>query len=224
MIWALLPSPSSVCCSPEYKRIYLMEIHGSLDMRGNLLKQIRLEMENGFPVDPQPGRILFREQDRTVYVCVELDGGIPLWVPMAQVKDMFRHTQSEAALEWTVPHGLNMNPALVQVFNSAGEVVIPDKIICNDPNSAIVRFLTPTTGFAIVLRGEMFGTPAQNVSYRQDFTSSTTWVVNHGLGYNPDIKVYVGNYMVQPSSIVFDNTNQATVTFATAQAGFVTCS
>lgn len=201
-----------------------MEIHGNIDMRGNLVKQMRLEMENGFPADPQPGRILFREQDRTVYICVELDAGLPLWVPMAQVKDMFRHTQATPALEWTVPHGLNMNPALVQVYNVSGEVVIPDKITCSDPNNAIVRFSTPTAGFAIVVRGEMFGTPAQNVSYRQDFTSSTEWVVVHGLGYNPDIKVYVGNFMVQPSSIVYDNTNQATVTFVTPQAGFVTCS
>ena len=200
-----------------------MEVHGSLDMRGNLLKQIRLEMENGFPVDPQPGRILFREQDRTVYVCVELQEGLPLWVPMAQVKDMFRHTQGEAALEWTVPHGLNMNPAFVQVFNAAGEVVIPDKIICDDPNSATVRFAVPTAGFAIVLRGEMFGTPAQHVAYRQEFEDSDTWSVVHGLGYNPDIRVYVGDFLVQPSSIVYDDTNQATVTFATPQSGFVTC-
>lgn len=201
-----------------------MDIHGSLDLRGNLLKQVRLEAESGFPVAPQPGRILFREEDKMLYICAELDGGLPVWVPTAQVKDMFRHVQSEAALEWTVPHGLNLSPVLVQVYDVSGKWVIPDEIDCSNLNSATVKFSTPTAGFAIVIRGEMFGAPAPSIAYTQDFTSSTTWVVTHGLGYNPDIKVYVDGFMVQPQSIVHDSTMQATITFATAKAGRVTCS
>lgn len=200
-----------------------MKVLGNLDLQGNVIKQLRVDMETGFPAEPKPGRFLFRAEDRTLYVCAEIEGGLPLWVPCAQVKDMFRHTQPTAALEWVVPHGLNINPVLLQVYDSEGNWVIPDAIICTNPNSAIVRFNTPTAGIAIAIRGEMFGVRASDVAYSQDFTNQTSWVVAHGLGRNPDIKVYVDGFMVQPASIVHDSTMQATVTFTTPQSGVASC-
>ncbi len=196
-----------------------MKVNGHLDLNGNTIKQMRLSMESSFPASPQPGRFLFREDDRTLYVCAEVNGSLPLWVPCAQVKDMFRHTQSSAALEWVVPHGLNINPVLVQVYDSTGKWVVPNEIICTDANSTTIRFNSPTAGFAVIIRGELFGTRGNNVVYSQDFTNSTTWVVTHGLGRIPNIKVYVGGFMVQPASIVHDSNMQATITFTTAQTG-----
>lgn len=201
-----------------------MEIHGSLNLLGNQLKQACLEMEGSFPSAPQPGRLLFREEDRTLYICASIDDGLPLWVPCARIRDMHRHTQGNSALEWVVDHNLNMNPVLVQVYDEAGNWVIPDEIVCTSPNRAIVRFLTPMVGHAVVLRGEVQGITGLNVAYTQTFASSTTWVVTHGLGYNPAITVYVNGAVVQPSSIVHDNDMQCTVTFSGPRAGSVICS
>ncbi len=200
-----------------------MKVHGKLNLLGNPVSNFALQMETDWPIDPQPGRVLFREQDRMLYICAEM-GELPVWVPCAQVKDMYRHAQGEAALEWTVQHDLNMNPVLLQVYDASGKWIVPDEILCNDLNRATVKFNTPVAGTAIAIRGEMFGTPAENLSYEQDFTTaSAEWVVVHNLGYNPDIKVYVNNQQVQPQSIVHNSTNQATVTFTTPQTGFVRC-
>jgi len=201
-----------------------MDIHGAMNFRGNPVSNFAFKMENDWPIDPQPGRVLFREQDRMLYICAELAGGLPVWVPCAQVKDMYRHQQGDAALEWTVEHKLNINPVLVQVYDAEGKWVIPDEIICSDPNRSIVKFNIPTAGTAICIRGEMFGVTSENVAYEQDFTEAADeWVVVHSLGYNPDIKVYVGGVQVQPQSIVHNSTTQATVTFSEPQSGFVRC-
>lgn len=200
-----------------------MEIHGSLDLRGNELKRVRIGSENGFPTDPQPGRILFMPQDRMLYICAALDDGLPVWVPCAQVKDMYRHTQAEAALEWSVQHDLNISPIMIQVYDENGKWVVPDEIAMTSDTLATVKFNTPTRGTAIALRGELVGQQPRGVVYTQNFTESATWVVLHNLGYNPDIKVYVGGYMVQPSSIVHDSVNQATITFTEPKSGVVTC-
>lgn len=200
-----------------------MQVHGNLNMNGNALQQVRIDPETGFPANPVPGRILFHEEHRTLYICAELIDGLPVWVPTAQVKDMFRHPQNEAALEWVVQHNLNMAPVMIQVFDVDGNWVLPNKIIANNSNSAIVQFNTPTAGTAIALRGEQFGSRASDIAFQADFTNSDTWVVNHGLGRNPDIKCYVDNRMVQPASIVHNSTMQATVTFTTPQTGTAVC-
>ena len=63
-----------------------------------------------------------RSADRTLYVCVAIDEGLPVWVPMTQIKQMYRHPQNGTALEWTVQHDLNANPVLIQVFDADGKV------------------------------------------------------------------------------------------------------
>ena len=200
-----------------------MRVLGNLNMGGNAIQQMRIDPESGFPANPVPGRILFHEEQRTLYICAELIDGLPVWVPCAQVKDMYRHSQNDAALEWVVQHDLNMAPVMLQVYDDQGTWILPDAIIANNANSAIVRFNTPTAGTAIALRGEMFGSRASDVAVTADFTNSAEWVVNHALGRNPDIKVYVGNRQVQPASIVHNSTMQATITFTEAQTGVAVC-
>lgn len=199
-----------------------MKINGNLDMQDNAVMHMRLAMESGFPAAPQPGRFLFREEDRMLYVCAAVDT-LPIWIPCAQVKDFYRHDQNVAALEWTVEHDLNVNPVLVQVYDAAGNWVIPDAVICNSPTRATVRFNTPIAGTAVALRGSMYGFSGAAIAFRADFTAETVWTVNHSLGYNPDIKVYVGDKMVQPASIVHNDNMTTVVTFTEAQTGFVTC-
>lgn len=201
-----------------------MDINGNLNLGNNMLQRARFEVEDDFPLDPQPGRMLLRSADRTLYVCVAIDEGLPVWVPMTQIKQMYRHPQNGTALEWTVQHDLNANPVLIQVFDADGRVVVPQEIICNDNNKATVVFNSPTAGTAIAMVGLAYGNPAPNIAFEADFVNSTEWVVNHNLGYNPNIAVYVNNVQVQPASIEHISTTQAKVTFATARSGTVRCS
>lgn len=200
-----------------------MRVLGNLNMDGNAIQQMRIDPETGFPASPTPGRILFHEEQRTLYICAEIAGGLPIWVPCAQVKDMYRHAQNSPAIEWVVEHNLNMAPVMIQVYDDTGEWVIPDKIISTDVNQTVVRFSTPTAGTAVALRGEQFGSRASDVAFSAEFTNSDEWIVNHGLGRNPDIKVYVGDRQVQPQSIVHNSTMQATITFTSPQTGTAVC-
>lgn len=199
-----------------------MKVHGALDLLANPVKNFRLGSTDGFPTNPQPGTFYFNEASEILYFCLSA-GGLPVWAPLIKVRTMYRHDQTTPALEWTIEHGLNTALAIVQVFDADGESVIPDKIFCDQLNTATVRFNTPFAGKAIVVSGEVDGHASAPVAYSQSFTSSTTWVINHALGYNPRISVFVGNEEVQPSSIVHDSTTQATVTFIGATAGYVRC-
>jgi hypothetical protein len=198
-----------------------MEVHGNFDMCGNNLINAGLGIDSNFPADPQPGRFVFI--NAVLYLCTEIAGGLPVWVPLTKTISMERWTQTVAALEWTIPHGLNMSTVFVQVFDADGKWIIPDAIITSVLNQVTVTFSTPMIGTAILQRGETEGAAPELVAYEQSFSTTTTWVVEHHLGYNPIIRVIVGTNEVQPRSIVQNSTMQATVTFDTPQAGTVGC-
>lgn len=198
-----------------------MEVHGNLDLRENKLVRAGLEIETNFPEVPTPGRVIMK--DKTLYVCVEIAGDLPIWVQLTKPLNMFKYNQPVAALEWTITHNLNSNYPIVQVFDASGNVVIPDNINCGTFNSVVVSFNTPTAGVAVVQRGESEGSSQPVYAYEHTYSSSDIWVVNHQLGYNPIIHVIVGQDEVQPQSLVHNSLNQATVTFSSAQTGSVRC-
>jgi len=197
-----------------------MKIHGHLDLQGNLLKNIRLEAAD-FPTTPEAGNLFWHQAHRTVYFCVELLSGLPVWVPLATLKTFYRHIQNSAALEWTVPHNLNINPVLIQVYDTDGKWIIPDEILQTELDTATITFSTPTAGVAIAMRGELDGPDPAPIAYTHtQAIAANEWVVNHMLGYNPTVKVYVSGEQVQPSSIVYNTLNQLTITFSGNQAGY----
>jgi len=49
--------------------------------------------------------------------------------------------------------------------------------------------------------------------------SSTSWVVNHGLGYYPVTRVFIGTVEILPASIIQNNVNTTTITFDNPQIG-----
>jgi hypothetical protein len=79
------------------------------------------------------------------------------------------------------------------------------------------------TGIALLTAGESVGLPKTNYAHTSTYNNSTTWVVEHNLGYNPVVTAVVDNYVVQPLSIVHDSLMQVTVTFSTPQTGSVRC-
>lgn len=199
-----------------------MDIYGEVDLKNAELTNFVLKPESDFPITPKAGRFLFK--NKRLMFCVEVENGLPVWIPLSSEVNMYVHSQATASDYWIINHGLGIATVLVQVFDVNNNVIIPDYISCSEDNITYVTFSTPQIGRAAVMAGSLFGTPKPAVAYTQEFNSSMTWTINHGLGYNPEISVFVGGKLVQPLSITHISTTQAEVTFSTAQSGYIRCS
>lgn len=198
-----------------------MDVLGNLDFKG-IGKLIRAGLKAGdFPLNPTEGEFLFK--DGIIYVCVRVVDDLPFWVPLTQQLTTFRFDQETPAMEWNVPHNLGTNTPLIQTYDSTGLMIVPQDVDCSEKDNALIIFGMPVAGTAICMYGITDGLPAPMYAYTNTYASSTTWVVNHGLGYYPKIDCIIGGYLAQPQSIVHDSTMQATITFTSAEAGTVRC-
>ncbi len=196
-----------------------MKVHGNLNLLGNQLIGATIGQED-FPTNPQIGRFLMK--GKILYICVESES-LPVWVPLMKSLNLLKYVQDTPALDWSITHNLNCNYPIVQVFDTDGEVVIPDSINCGTFNTVTISFSTPTAGVAIIQRGEEDGSEPVIYAYENDYTNSDTWVVNHNLGYHPIIQCVIGTDEVQPLNIVHNSNNQSTVTWSGAETGSVRC-
>ena len=195
-----------------------MKFYGHANLQQNELQNAVLPIETAFPVNPKVGQLAF--VNSTVYICVGLGGGLPVWVPMTREITAFTYTQSEPAVSWAVPHNLNTTSINAQVFDGLGRTIIPDEIEIVDPNNISISFGAAFAGKVVVLTGHFDGNVKPTYSYTHfQETSSTTWTIDHNLGYNPIVRVFIGNNEVQPLSVVHNTTNQTTLTFSTPQVG-----
>lgn len=198
-----------------------MRVIGELDLTKNLLKNFKLEQLSNFPSDAVPGTFIFK--DKRVMVCVELDGSIPVWVPLTQEIATYIHDQPTNASTWVINHSFNAAIAMVQVFDEFNKMVIPNEIDCSVENQVTIYFSSASRGKAVIMLGATDGVAKPDIAYEEDFSDESVWVVNHGLGYNPEIRVYINGQEVQPVSIVHNSTTQTTVTFSSSQSGTVRC-
>lgn len=199
-----------------------MDVIGDLNLGGNTLYGVTIETVENFPISPKAGRFIFK--DKRAMMCVEVTGGIPVWVPLTQELSMVIHNQTVAASSWVIEHELNTTNLIVQVLDVNNLTIIPESIDLSVLNEVTINFgAASLPGKAVIMSGTIDGHPKPNFAYTQDFTNTSTVVVTHGLGYNPIIRVFIGNYEVQPASIVHDSTTQATITFSSPQTGTVRC-
>jgi hypothetical protein len=199
-----------------------MKVHGNIDLLQNQIQQCSLQQETDFPSSPVVGRILFK--NKIVYICVDLGGGTPVWVPLTREIETYIHTQSSPASTWNIEHNLNAGTVNVQVYNTSDQMVIPNEITIVDNNNININFGTSTAGRAIIIVGSQDGNLRPNYSYiHYQTTLSSTWTVLHGLGYNPIVRVFIGQNEVQPLSIVHNSNSQLTITFSSPQTGQARC-
>jgi chloramphenicol 3-O-phosphotransferase len=84
----------------------------------------------------------------------------------------------------------------------------------------IVEFAGTTPGRVVLLSGSVDGNTKPSYAYEHfQTTLADTWVINHGLGHEPIVRVFIGNQEVQPASITFNTLNQVTITFTQAYVG-----
>ena len=196
-----------------------MKFFGHADLQKNQIQQAALQTTTFFPTSPVVGQIGF--VNSIVYICTSIANDLPVWVPLTREITAYTHTQSSASATWTVNHGLNTTSASVQVFDSSNRVIIPNEIEIISASTVSISLGTAITGRAVAVTGHFDGStqPAYSYTHYQS-EASTSWVIVHGLGYNPIVRVIIGDQEVQPASITFNNANQLTITFSTAQAGY----
>jgi len=200
-----------------------MDFHGHINLQNNEMRKMAFDAETDFPASPVVGRMVFK--NFTLYMCVDLNGILPIWVPVTNTINMYTHTQSTAATTWNIKHSLaGLNP-VVQVYDSTDKLIIPQSVVATDSLNLTITFNTAITGKAVILKGDEIPTDGigvlspTRVAYTQDFTSATTIVVLHQLGYYPIVRAYVGGNEILPQSVIHDSIYQVTVTFSSAQTG-----
>ena len=195
-----------------------MKFHGNIDLLNNEMQQMVMQAETNFPDSPTAGRVIFK--DKRVYICAEITGGLPVWVPLTNEIDSHMHNQDSSSDTWTVTHNLNTMSPLVQIYDSTHKMVIPDEITVVDNNSVSVTFGTAVIGRAIVMYGDITGGSKSQFAYTHTQTNlSAAWVVNHNLGYNPIVRVFIGTEEIQPLSIIHDDIGTTTITFSETKTG-----
>lgn len=198
-----------------------MKFFGDANLQLNKLKSAVIPIEEAFPATPKVGLLAFVNQ--ILYICVDItQAGLPVWVPLTRELTLYTHTQSPASDTWVIDHNLGTTSVQVQVFGNDERVLIPDDIIINSANRVTVSLHAAITGRAIILSGHNDGNAKPTYSYTHYQTSpATQWVINHSLGREPIVRVFVGNQEVQPQSITHTNYNSLTVTFSSATQGVV---
>jgi hypothetical protein len=197
-----------------------MKFFGHANLQQNELQRAVIPLNTNFPTTPVVGELAFTNS--ILYICVSVADDLPVWVPLTREITLYTHNQSTSSAKWTITHDLNTTSVLVNVYDAANKMVIPSDISVDSPSQITVSLNTEMTGRAVVLSGHFDGNvkPTYAFTYYQT-DSSTTWTIVHGLGYQPIVRVFIGNQEVQPLSIVHDSVNQVTITFTTPQVGVV---
>ena len=196
-----------------------MDFQGHINLNNNELQQAVLQTETNFPANAKAGRMVFK--DKRVYMCVELSGGLPIWVPLTNEINTYLHTQSSASITWTITHNLNTVTPIVQFYDSTNSMFFPASVDNTDNNTVTVTFGSATTGRAVVMYGSITGNERATYAYTHYQTNTaSSWVIDHNLGYYPIVRVFVGsNQEIQPYSVVHDTIYQTTVTFTQVYTG-----
>lgn len=195
-----------------------MKFYGHANLQQNELQQAVIQIEEAFPASPKVGRLVF--VNSILYICVSITNGLPVWVPLTKELTLYTHTQSLASTEWIINHGLNTTGVQVQVFDNQGRVVIPDEITVTDSNHVTIELNTAFVGRAVVLTGHNDGSVKPTYSYTHyQSVAESSWVINHGLGYNPIVRVFIGNNEVQPMAIEHNSNQTVTISFSQPYVG-----
>lgn len=149
-----------------------MDFHGNINLKQNKMQRMVVQSEANFPATPIVGRVVFKDQK--LYMCVAINNTIPVWLPLTNKIDTYVHTEAVAASSWTVTHNLNTTIPLLQVYNAAGEMLIPDSVTPLSNNEMTITFSAAMDGTAIVLFGDLL--PQSGVGLLEPITPP--WIVD----------------------------------------------
>ncbi len=198
-----------------------MKYYGNINLNQNELQNAVLPLDTYFPANPKMGQLVF-SSSKILYICVDIQNGLPVWCPLTNIVDTFTYTQAIPAITWTIPHNLNSNNVQVQIFDGANRMVIPNEVTIVDKDTVQVEFGVNFAGRAVIQTGNLEGSRAPDYGFEYVQTSpATTWTINHNLGYYPIARVFIGNEEVQPLQIIHDSVNTTRILFTTPYVGLV---
>ena len=169
-----------------------MKFYGDINLLQNEIQSAVMQTEYDWPANPKVGQLVFKNS--VVYICIQITGGLPIWVPLTREIEMYVHIQSIASNEWIINHTLNTPFVIVQVFDGNDQVIIPNLITINSSSQITINFGGNAAGRAVVLSGSLDGSqkPTYAIEFNQT-TPSTSWVITHNLGYAPIVRVWTPN-------------------------------
>ncbi len=195
-----------------------MQSFGNLDLQDNDLQQVGIGIEANFPVTPKAGRLVFK--DKILYICAEINEGVPAWVPLTNELDTYVYHQNSAELDWVITHNLNSGTPNVQVYGTDSKMIIPDDIEVLNANQVKVSLTQAAAGRAVIIVGSNTGLAREQEPYELTQTTlADSWTLYHGLGYVPVVRVFIGESEVLPQTITHPDLFTTVVTFATPQVG-----
>jgi hypothetical protein len=195
-----------------------MKYFGNIDLQNNFIQQAVMETETQFPAEPVVGRLIFL--NKIVYICAAIVGGLPIWIPLTNEIDMYVHIQQTGTTTWTIIHPLNSTDLVVQIWDTENKAVIPDEINVINNTQVQVKLGMQMAGKAVLMAGAISGNVRPTIAFTWNQTvAASSWVINHGLGYDPIVRVFVGNVEVQPQVITHNSVNQLTIGFTDPQVG-----
>lgn len=195
-----------------------MKFFGNAQLQQNELSEAVIPLDTAFPLSPKVGQIVFK--DKTLYICLSIDNGLPVWCPLTREITTYAHIQSTDSASWVVNHNLKTTHVSVTVYDNFNRVIMPNDIAINDANSLVVDLGTPAQGKVVVVTGSFEGQEKPLYGFEHYQTNpATVWTVGHGLGHYPIVRVFIGNQEVQPASITHDDVNTTTITFNSPQVG-----
>ena len=128
-----------------------MDFHGHINLRDNEMQKMVIQSEATFP-SPTIGRMVFK--DKQVWICVEINAGVPLWVALSGKTTAKVHSQDVSAQTWTITHNLGTVTPILQIYDSTQKMIIPQSVTPLSDDQTQVTFGTAITGYAIALFGE----------------------------------------------------------------------
>lgn len=196
-----------------------MRHFGNVNLQQNQLQNAVLPLAQSFPTTPKVGQIAF--VNKIVYICVQDTPAPAVWIPLTREITVYTHDQTVNSDTWTVNHNLNTTSVNVQVYGTNNKLLIPDEVEILNPNQISITFSDSMQGKAVVVSGHLDGNTKPTYAYTFYQTdSSSTWTINHNLGYNPIVRVFIGTSEVQPASITHPSINQTIITFSSPQVGY----
>lgn len=202
-----------------------MNFLGNINLLNNEMQQMVMDIEIDFPITPEVGRVVFK--DNNLYICANILNNIPAWIPLGNLPNTYIHDQTTASTTWTINHNLNVVTPLIQLYDTNYTLIVPNSVTPVDNNTTTVTLSFAMKGRAILMSGDLGDqerlTQITPEIYAFTFTQSTAnniWVINHGLGYYPIVRVFDNtNTELQPLKIEHDSIFQTTIFFTNATSG-----
>jgi hypothetical protein len=92
--------------------------------------------------------------------------------------------QSVAATTWSFNHNLNTQYPVFEVYNTANEVVIPQKIVATDLTSSLIYFPTALAGKAVASVGGMTGSYTASFAISSSYSLSGSFAITASYALN----------------------------------------